>query len=169
MPAYLVSWTTRPRVTSCANMPHHTSEGLFLLKSVHKVWKRWLLPQMYRHLCMASGLIKNQLNIIPLKNTIIFIQFSSVQLFSCVRLFATPWITACQASLSITNSQSLHKLMSIESVMPSSHLILSSPSPAFKFSQDQGLFKRVGSLHQVAKVLELQHQSFQWIFRIDFL
>ena len=49
---------------------------------------------------------------------------SSVQLLSCVRLFVTPGITACQASLSITNSQSLPKPMSIESVMPSSHLIL---------------------------------------------
>ena len=54
-------------------------------------------------------------------------QFSSVQLLSCVRLFATPWIAACQASLSTTNSRSLHKLMSIESVMPSSHLILCRP------------------------------------------
>ena len=52
------------------------------------------------------------------------IQFSSVQLLSHVQLFATPWITARQASLSITNSWSLLKLMSIESVMPSSHLIL---------------------------------------------
>ena len=55
------------------------------------------------------------------------IQASSVQSLSRVRLFATPWTTACQASLSITNSQSLLKLMSIESVMPSSHLILSRP------------------------------------------
>ena len=51
----------------------------------------------------------------------------SVQLLSRVRLFATPWITARQASLSITNSQSLLKLMSIKSVMPSSHLILCRP------------------------------------------
>ena len=51
-------------------------------------------------------------------------QFSSIQLFSRVRLFATPWITARQASLSITNSQSLPKLLSIESVMPFNHLIL---------------------------------------------
>ena len=50
--------------------------------------------------------------------------FSSVQLLSHVRLFATPWITACQASLSITNSQGPLRLTSIESVMPSSHLIL---------------------------------------------
>ena len=48
-------------------------------------------------------------------------------LLSCVRLFATPWIAACQASLSITNSQSSPRLTSIESVMPSSHLILCHP------------------------------------------
>ena len=52
------------------------------------------------------------------------VQFSSVQSLSRVRLFATPWIAARQASLSITNSQSSPKLMSIESVMPSCHLIL---------------------------------------------
>ena len=56
-----------------------------------------------------------------------FYQFSSVQSLSCVRLFATPWTAACQASLSITNSWSLPKLMSIESVMPSNHLILCRP------------------------------------------
>ena len=49
---------------------------------------------------------------------------SSVQSLSCVRLFVTPWTAACQASLSITNSQRLLKLMYIESVMPSNHLIL---------------------------------------------
>ena len=52
------------------------------------------------------------------------VQFSSAQSLSCVRLFATPWTAACQASLSITNSRSLSKLMFIESVMPSNHLIL---------------------------------------------
>ena len=54
-------------------------------------------------------------------------QFNSVQSLSCVRLFATPWTKACQASLSITDSQSPLKLMSIESVMPSNHLILYRP------------------------------------------
>ena len=56
-----------------------------------------------------------------------WLQFSSVQSLSQVRLFATPWIAAHQAFLSITNSQSWHKPMSIESVMPSSHLILCCP------------------------------------------
>ena len=55
------------------------------------------------------------------------LQFSSVQSLSRVRLFATPWIAARQASLSITNSQSSLRLTSIESVMPSSHLILCHP------------------------------------------
>ena len=55
------------------------------------------------------------------------LQFSSVQSLSCVRLFVTPWMAACQASLSITNSRSSPKLISIESVMPSSHLILCRP------------------------------------------
>ena len=56
------------------------------------------------------------------------VQFSSVQSLSCVRLLATPWIAARQASLSITNSQISLKLMSIESVMPFSHIILCCPT-----------------------------------------
>ena len=55
------------------------------------------------------------------------IWFSSVQSLSCVQRFETPWTAACQASLSITNCWSLPKLMSIESVMPSNHLILCHP------------------------------------------
>ena len=77
------------------------------------------------------------------------------------------WTAACQASPSFTISWSLFKFMSIGSVMPSNHLILFS---AFSPSQHQGLFQWVGSLNHVAKVLELQvqHQSFQWIFRVNF-
>ena len=55
------------------------------------------------------------------------LQFSSVESLSRVRLFATPWIAALQASLSITNSRSLLKLMSVELVMPSNHLIICRP------------------------------------------
>ena len=58
---------------------------------------------------------------------VLSVQLSSVQLLSCVWLFATPWIAARHASLSATNSRSLLKLMPIESVMPSSHLILCRP------------------------------------------
>ena len=56
-----------------------------------------------------------------------FFQFSSLQLLSHVGLFATPWTAACQASLFFTNFQSLLKFMSIESVMPSNHLVLCHP------------------------------------------
>ena len=79
-------------------------------------------------------------------------------------------MNATPCSLSISISLSLLKLMSVESVMPSSHLILCHPSsPALNLSQHQGLFQWVSSWHQMAKVLELQlhHQSFQWIFRVD--
>ena len=68
--------------------------------------------------------------------------FSSVQSLSRVRLFATPWTAARQASLSITSSWSLPRLMSIESVMPSNRLISVVPSPlAFNLSQHQGFFQ----------------------------
>ena len=60
-------------------------------------------------------------------STLLAIQFSSVQSLSRVQLFVTPWIAALQASLSITNFQSSLRLKSIESVMPSSHLILCHP------------------------------------------
>ena len=92
------------------------------------------------------------------------VQFSSVQSLSHVRLFATPWTTARHASLSITNSQSLLKFMTIESVMPSNRLIfchsllLPSVIPSIRVFSNESVLS-----HQVAKVLEfqLQHQSFQ--------
>ena len=62
-----------------------------------------------------------------LKASVHFFQFSSVQSLSRVWLLETPWTAACQASLSITNSRNSPKLMSIESVMPSNHLILCRP------------------------------------------
>ena len=63
------------------------------------------------------------LSLILLNKSIFIFQFSSVQSLSHVQFFVTPWTAARQAPLSITNSQSLLKLMSIESVMPSNHLI----------------------------------------------
>ena len=80
------------------------------------------------------------------------VQFSSFQLLSRVWLFATPWIAARQASLSITNSQSLLRLTSIQPSHP-----LSSPSPpAPNPSQHQSLFQWVNSSHKVAIVREFQ-------------
>ena len=66
-------------------------------------------------------------SIISRRTPSLYIWFSWVQSLSCVRLFATPWTAALQASLSITNSQSLPKLSSIELVIPSNHLILCHP------------------------------------------
>ena len=78
-----------------------------------------------------------------------------VQSLSRVLLFVTPWTAACQASLAFTIFQSLLKLISTESVMPSNHLILCPPAspPPLNLSQRQGLFQWVDSLRQVAKVL----------------
>ena len=88
-----------------------------------------------------------------------------VQSLSCVQLFATPWTAACQASLSFTISQSLLKLMSIESAMPSNHLILCHPllvlpliRPSIRvLSSELALCIRWPKY----LVLQLQHQSFQ--------
>ena len=85
------------------------------------------------------------------------VQFSSVQSLSYVRLFVTPWITACQAFLSITNSRSSLKFTSIESMMPSSNLILYRPLFLLpSIPPSISLFQWVNSSHEVAKVLEFQ-------------
>ena len=98
------------------------------------------------------------------------LSFVVVQSLSNVQFFVTLWTAAHQTSLSFTISWSLLKL--IESMMPSNHLILYHlllllPS----VSQHQDLFWWISFSHQMAKVLEfqLQHQSFQWIFRIVLL
>ena len=122
-------------------------------ESERREWKGGLKVNIQKTKIMASGPI------------------SSVHLLSCVRLFASPWTTARQASLSITNSRSPPKPMSIESVMPSNHLILCRPLlllpsifPSIRvFSNESAVRIRW------PKAFQLQHQSFQWIFRIDFL
>ena len=75
---------------------------------------------MFKTFCWVKGARHKKIDTVS-------VQFSSVQSLSCVQLFATPWTAAGQTSLSITNSRSLPKLMSIESVMPSNHLILCRP------------------------------------------
>ena len=91
---------------------------------------------------------------------------TTVRLLSHVWIFVTPWTAALQTSLSFTMSWSMLKLMSIDLIMPSNHLFHC--HPLFFLPS---LFPSIISSHQVAKVLELQpqHQSLQWIFRIDFL
>ena len=84
----------------------------------------FLLSKFYRSRCTLHATSSMKPSLFP---HLEMFQFGSVQSLSRVRLFVTPWIAARQASLSITNSQSLPKLMSIESVTPSSHLILCHP------------------------------------------
>ena len=93
-----------------------------------------------------------------------------VQSFSHVWFFLTPWIAACQASLSITNSQSLLKFKPIESVMPFSHLIFClSFSSCPQTLPASGSFPVTQLFASGGQVLEfqLQHQSFQWTLRTD--
>ena len=93
----------------------------------------------------------------PIRTLILILRLISVQPPSCVRIFVTPWNAARQASLSFAISRSLLKLMSVELVMPSNHLILSCPQsfPASGSFPKSRLF--------ASRVLELQpqHQSFQ--------
>ena len=91
------------------------------------------------------------------------VSVSSVQSLSSVRLFATPGTSACQASVSINNCQSWLKLIvhQVGDAIQPAYPLLSPYPPAFNLSHHQGLFQGVSSSHQVPKVLELQHQSFQ--------
>ena len=94
------------------------------------------------------------------------VQFSSI---SHVQLFVASWTAAHQASLSITNSQNLLKLMFMELVMPFTHLILYHPLLLLtSIFPSIRVFSNFSFSHQVAKVLEfqLQHQSFRCIFRL---
>ena len=107
------SWVSLPCMVISAHLPEWTgyirSLFIYLLMDLWVVSGYWLLQKKcYKHLraCLC---------------------ISSVESLSRVQLFATPWTAACQASLSITNSRSLHKLIYIESVMPSNHLTLCHP------------------------------------------
>ena len=105
---------------------------------------------------------------------------ANMHIYCCCCSVAKSCLTLCDpmdcsmpdSSVFSTVSWRLLKFMSFELMMLSNHLILCcSPPFAFNLSQPQGLFQGAVSLHQVVKVLklQLQHQSFQWIFRVDFL
>ena len=128
---------------------------------------------IYSLVCICHCIYTYKHNIHTTKNTYAIYYIAVVQSLSHVWLFATLW-TARQSSLSFTISLSWWHAQThvhwVGDAIWSSHPLLS-PSPAFNLSQYQGLFQWVGFSHQVAKVLELQfhHQSFQQIFRVDFL
>ena len=158
---------------------HHWKDVILLFTGFHCCWQYLLsfLLYLWNIIYLFSKafmfLFSFNLSSLTLKSLVMdFFQFSSVHLLSRFRLFATPWITARQASLSITNSRSSLKLMSIELVMPSRHLILCCPFSSCPQSLPVSRsFPIVNSSHEVAKVLEfqLQHQSFQWTLRTDLL
>ena len=112
----LLQGSSQPRDRTCVL---HTASRFFTVWAIGEAL-------INKHMIIDSPVINKHL-INRRQSNMFSVQFSSVQLLSHVRLFATPWTAACQASLSITNSWSLPKLMSIESVMPSSHLILCHP------------------------------------------
>ena len=107
---------------------HGTEEGYSGVLRSHEVFLAGFWTCLEPFILPSSWFLPFRTGMsVPMLVTSLCVQFSSVQSLSHVWLFATPWIAARQASLSITNSQSLLKLMSIETVMPSNHLILCCP------------------------------------------
>ena len=105
------------------NIPHEINM-IAIKGAFHRV--PLISGQLHIHSFIPQDIIYHTSNML-LQTQFIIVQFSSVQLLSWVRLFATTWTAARQASLSITNSRSLLKLMSIVLVMPSKYLILCCP------------------------------------------
>ena len=130
------------------------------LRVLYSSFHQLSVLHMAMHVCQCYSVDLSHLLLSPLcpkdQPLHLSVQFSSVQSLSRVRLFATPWITARQASLSITNSWSSLRLTSIESVIQPSPLLSSPSPPAPNPSQHQSLFQWVNSLHEVAKVLKFQ-------------
>ena len=117
----------------CHSSLNLISNILFLLNP------RWILHYNLNPMpCPIHSFSDLSFKLMPWPN--VKCSISSVQSFSCVQLFATPWTAACQASLSITNSQSLLKLVFIELVMPSNHLILCRPLLLLSIFPSIGVF-----------------------------
>ena len=135
-----------PRTTASQEI-HGISQARILKSCFHFFIQGFSQPRDWTHVSHTAGRF---FTTEPLGKP----QFSSVHSHSCVRLFVTTWIAARQASLSVTNSQSSPKLMCIESVMPSSHLILCCPFLLLPpIPPSISLFQWVNSSHEVAKVL----------------
>ena len=175
-PVWLIMWLSCPKssvhVTRVFFLLFSLKNSFFFPKKYHRIHS--VLHFAFSHNIKSWKLFCN--------NRIFFKIFESTLKMSCVSVqfscsvvsdSATPWTAACQASLTITNSRSLLKLIVhlVGDAIQPSHPLSSPSLPAFNLSQNQRLFKWVSSSHQVAKVLEfpLQLQSFQWIFRTDLL
>ena len=178
LPYFLASWVAQmvknlPAMQETQVQSLGRDDPLEKEKDTHSSILAWRIPGQrsligYSSWCHKESDMTEWLNTLLISGTTL--QF--IQSLSCVQLFATPWTVTCQASLSITNSWSLLKLTSIESVMPSNHLILCHPLLLLpSIFPSIRIFSNESALHQVAKVLEfqLQHQSFQWTPRTDLL
>ena len=147
--------------------------------------RRWGKLQVHTHLMwMAQVLVPCwiQLNLLTLKQTNkqtkqssdVWVWFSSVQFSRSVVTYSLDPMDCSEPGLPV-HHQLLEFIQThvhwVSDAIQPSHPLSSPSPPAFNLSQHQGLFQSVSSLHQAAKVLEfqLQHQSFQWIFRTDFL
>ena len=133
----------------------------WLYSGIHERHSWHLLTHVLCFVCFLRQKAEDVLNIFIRNPKMLFrksFHISSVQSLSCVQLFATPWIAAHQASLSITNSRSSLRLTSIrvsDAIQPSHPLSFPSP-PAPNPSQHQSLFQWVNSSHEVARVLDFQ-------------
>ena len=127
----------------------------------------WEITTLKFYICKSFPII-NEKNL-PLSLSF-QIMFSKVQSLSRVWLFATPGLQNAKLPSSSPTPRAQTHCHRVSDAIQSSHPSLSPSPPAFNLSQHQGLFTWVCYSHQVAKVLEfqLQHQSFQWIFRTDF-
>ena len=143
--------------------PHHLLHDLLIIADPPS-------PDNLSHLLTCSSCTINLIRLVPSSKHQVPVSLV-VQSLSHVWLFVTPWTAAHQASLFFIISWSLLKLMSIESMMPSKHLILCCPLlllssifPSIK------VFSKKSALHiRWTKYLELRHQSFQWIVKVYFL
>ena len=150
--------------------PHPYSMCQFPKKDTDIVWSSGPLP------IFSGPAVKAYLdNLAPWPITLLsthsfFLQYWCCSISQSFPTLCDPMDWSTQASLSLTISQSVPKCMSIASVnaiQPSHPLTPSSPS-ALNLSQHEGLFQWVACSHQMTKILELQHQSFQQVFRADF-
>ena len=143
-----------------------------LLGIVHLI-HLYLVMILDLNIILILRMIKLQIRKIRQFNThFVIINVIVVQSLRNITLFMTPWTAAHQASFPVLHYlpefAQTHVHQVSDAIQPSHPLSPPSP-PALHLSQHHGLFQWVGSLHQAAKELQLQHQSFQWIFRVDFL
>ena len=164
-PQRIESWVSKKYLCTCSSMIHIKQK----VDATHMYTDGWTNKQNW------SVHTKDHYSALKRKEilTCHSVQFSSIQSLSRVQLFVTPWTVAHQASLSITNSRSLLKLMSIASVMPSNHLILCcsllllpSMLPSIRvFSKESVICIRWPKYWSFSFSIS----PFQWIFSADFL